>query len=109
MAPKHELNFLEFLQQFRRGDLLRECDEQLNELMTAVESVSAGGTMTIKLNLKFNKAGQIELDPMVDISKPKRSLGTGIYYSSGTGRLSTRHPDQLDIEDEIERRRALDA
>lgn len=109
MAPKHELNFLELLQQFRRGEMLSACDQKLNELTQAIADTGTGGALTLKLNFKVNKAGQVELNPDISIKKPSRALGTGIYYPADTGRLSTRHPDQLDIEDEIERRRALDA
>ena len=43
MAPKHELNFLEFLNSFRRGELLSEGDEKLNELMTAIQKTGTAG------------------------------------------------------------------
>ena len=43
------------------------------------------------------------------IKKPARALGTGIYFATEDGRLTRRDPNQMDIEDEIERRRALDA
>lgn len=107
MAPKHELNFLELLQQFRRGELLHAADHKLNELTQAIADTGTGGKLTLTLGFKVNKAGQVELNPDITIKKPSRALGTGIYYPADTGRLSTRHPDQLDIEDEIERRRAL--
>lgn len=109
MAAKHELNFLELLQQFRRGELLSACDIKLNELTTAIGDTGTGGEFSLRLKFKVNKAGQVELNPAIAIKKPSRELGTGIYYPADTGRLSTRHPDQMDIEDEIERRRALDA
>ncbi len=105
MAPKHELNFLEFLNSFRRGELLSEGDEKLNELMTAIQKTGTGGSMTLKLTFKVNKAGQIEIQPDMTMKKPTRALGVGVYFVSDAGRLSRRDPNQMDIEDEIERRR----
>lgn len=107
-TPKHDLNFLELLQGFRRGELLGECDRKLSELVGAIHETGGKGEITIKLKLDTNKAGQIECNPAVQVKKPSRALGTGIYFATDEGRLSRRDPNQLDIEDEIERRRALD-
>lgn len=108
MAPRPELNFLEFLQSFRRGELLADGDEKLNELMDAMSRCDGDGSMTITLKFHRNKAGQLEVTPGVSVKKPSRSLGTGIYFSTDDGRLSRRDPNQMDIEDEIERRRSLE-
>lgn len=99
------LNFMQFLQAFRRGEVLAEADQQLRELVEAIDRTGAGGTLTLKLAFKVNKAGQIEVDPQVAIKAPKRALGTGIFYATEDGGLSRRDPRQMDIEDEIERRR----
>jgi len=109
MAPKHELNFLELLQNFRRGDLLHHCDTMLTELMAAVAETGSAGAMTLKMEFKPNKAGQLEVTMKPTSKKPVRELGKGIYFTTEDGRLTRRDPNQMDIEDEIERRRALDA
>lgn len=108
MASKPELNFLEFLQSFRRGELLADGDDKLNELMDAMSRCDGNGSMTISLKFTRNKSGQLEVTPGIAIKKPSRALGTGIYFSTDDGRLSRRDPNQLDIEDEIERRRGMD-
>lgn len=105
---KYELNFLEFLQNFRRGELLTEGDEKMDELMTAIHKTGNGGEFTMKIKFKNNKAGQLEIDPSVTIKRPTRPLGTGIYFLTDEGRLTRRDPRQMDIEDEIERRRTGD-
>lgn len=105
---RHDLNFLEFLQTFRRGELLHAADVKLSELVEAISETQGGGTMTLKIKIKPNKAGQIEIVPDVSISKPTRALGTGIYFASDEGRLTRRDPNQMDIEDEIERRRSTE-
>ncbi|SEN94942.1 hypothetical protein SAMN04488103_109165 [Gemmobacter aquatilis] len=105
---KHELNFLEFLQTFRRGELLNEGDQKLTELMEAIRDTGGNGSLTLKINFKVNKAGQLEATPDLTVKKPARALGTGIYFATDDGRLTRRDPNQMDIEDEIERRRGLD-
>jgi hypothetical protein len=106
---KHEVNFLELIQSFRRGALLTDGDQKLSELIEAIGNTMAGGDLTMKLKFKVNKAGQVEMDPQITIKKPTLALGTGIYFATESGTLSRRDPGQMDIEDEIERRRALDA
>lgn len=106
---KDELNFLEFVSGFRRGELLDEGNQKLNELMDAIQNTGGDGYLTLKMKFKVNKAGQLEVTPDLTIKKPTRSLGAGIYFVSDDGRLSRRDPRQMDIEDEIERRRSMDA
>ncbi|MGV6840600.1 MAG: hypothetical protein ACWA40_10445 [Planktomarina sp.] len=105
MNVDHTINFLEFLQSFRRGELLREGDRQLGEVIEAMTYTGGDGEITIKLPFKRNKAGQIECTPKMTRKIPQRPMGTGIYFSDDEGRLSRRDPNQYDIEDEIQRRR----
>jgi hypothetical protein len=106
---RHELNFAELLTSFRRGELLDEGNQKLNELMTAIQTTGAGGEISLKLKFKVNKAGQLEITPELTSKRPTRALGTGIYFVSDEGQLTRRDPKQMDIEDEIERRRSMDA
>lgn len=108
MAPRHELNFLEFLQSFRRGDLLSAADDKLRELVEALALHQGTGSLTLKFGFKVNKAGQLEINPDVTVKKPARALGTGIYFASDDNRLTRRDPNQMDIEDEIARRSGAD-
>lgn len=102
----HELNFLEFIQSFRRGELLETGDQKLNELIEAIRETGGNGSLTMKITLKTNKAGQIEAVPDIAIKKPQRSMGTGIYFATDDGRLTRRDPNQMDFEDELAPRRS---
>ncbi len=107
MPRKDELNFLEFIQSFRRGELLREANDQLEELIRAVKDTGGKGAVTITLPFKINDAGQLECLPRVDSKRPRRALGTGIYFATEDGQLTRRDPDQVDMfEDELEERRS---
>lgn len=103
------LNFLEFMQTFRRGELIAASDDMLRELIAAVQDTGGSGTLTIKLPFKMNKAGQIECVPVVEAKKPQRPMGTGIYYATDDGALTRRDPNQMDMIDELENRRARGA
>lgn len=105
MGQRHSLNFMEFMTSFRRGQLLAQADEQLEKIVEAMAETGGDGELTIKLPLKFNKGGQIEITPKITSKVPHQPIGMGIYFVDHDSRLSRRDPDQLDIEDEIERRR----
>lgn len=106
---RHELNFLEFIQSFRRGELLETGDQKLSELIEAIRETGGNGSLTFKATFKTNKAGQIEVVPDISIKKPSRSMGTGIYFATDDGRLSRRDPNQMDFEDELAPRRSTEA
>lgn len=108
MSPKHELSFLEFINSFRRGELLSEADGLLAEVIGAMQATGGNGEITLKLPFKFNKAGQIECSPQITAKRPRREMGVGIYFATDDGRLTRRDPNQLDMLDEIEARRARD-
>ncbi len=108
MRADHSINFLEFIQTFRRGELLREGDQQMTRVIEAMADTGGDGEITIKLPFKLNKAGQIECTPKITAKLPQRPMGTGIFFANDEGRLSRRDPNQFDIEDEIERRRAAE-
>lgn len=100
------LGFVQLMQNFRRGTLISAADAKLAELLEAIAETGKGGTLTVTIPLKMNKGGQIECDPKVDIKKPVRDIGTGIYYLDGENRLTRRDPNQMDIEDELAPRRS---
>lgn len=109
MNNNQDLNFLQFLQTFRRGELIDDCNQKLNELMEALSTSDKGGSLTLKFDFKHNKAGQLEITPNATIKKPIKNVPPGVYFISDDTRLTRRDPRQMDIEDEIDRRRAMDA
>ena len=99
------MTFIEFLQTFRRGELLSVAHEQWDELMNAIRITGGKGEFTLKLSFKVNAAGQLETVPLVTIKKPRKPLGTGIYYLTEDGALTRRDPAQEELFDELEARR----
>jgi hypothetical protein len=102
----HSINFLSFMQSFRRGELLRQGDDALAQVIEGIAATGGNGEVTIKLPFKRNKAGQIECTPSVTSKVPQRPMGTGIYFVNDEQRLSRRDPNQYDIEDVIGAKRA---
>ena len=64
-----DINFLELLQTFRRGELLQQADGMLNELIEAIRATGGNGTLTLSMPFKTNKARQIECTPKLKAEK----------------------------------------
>ena len=105
---KFDLTFLEFLQTFRRGELLTEADDLLSELMEAIGRTGQKGEITLKLPFKPNDNGQIECVPVFSVKKPRKPMSTGIYFVSEDSGLTRRDPKQDDLFDEVGARRDRD-
>lgn len=106
MADTPTLTFAELLMSHRRGELIAEADALLTELVAAVQLTGSKGYITLKIPVEANKAGQIEIAPVLDMKKPRRPLSTGIYYATEDGELTRRDPNQGDWVDDLASRRA---
>ena len=106
---RNEINILEFIQTHRRGELLKCMQEAQDELMQAIAETGLPGSISIKLDWKRNKADQLECHPSISIKQPKRPIGVGFYFLTEEARLTRRDPNQIDIEDEIQKRRVMNA
>lgn len=74
--------------------------------MRSVKDTGGKGEINLKLPFKINDAGQIECVPQVSMKRPRRPMGTGIYFATEDGQLTRRDPDQQDFIDDLEERRS---
>ena len=106
MASDKSLSFLRLVQTLRRGQFLDVCQDAYMELAAAVEEHANAGSMTIKIGMKKNAAGEIEVVPTIDVKPPRRQVERGIYFSDpNTGQLTQSDPNQGDMLDELDRAR----
>lgn len=105
MPPIKTMTFAEFLMSHRRGELIAEANDLMDELLEAVVRTGSKGSITLKIPVEMNKAGQIEITPAIDMKKPRRALSAGIYYATEDGHLTRRDPSQTDWVDDLESRR----
>lgn len=103
---KDDLNFVGLLSSHRRGELVREADELLSEMIQALNDYGGSGELTMKLKVKRNEADQLEVNPSLTMKKPRRTLGMGIFYTTDEGKLSRRDPNQHDFIDDLDDARA---
>lgn len=103
-----KMNFVQLLQATRRGEIVREADDLLAEMVRAIHEHGGKGELTLKLSIKKNEAEQLEITPALNMKKPRRALGIGIAYSTDEGELSRTDPLQDDLFDEVAERRSRD-
>lgn len=108
-AADQPITFLQLLQSHRRGEIPAEADAALTDILTALREHGGKGKLTLTLNLKLNKTGQIELAPDLKSEKPRRAMSTGLFFADDDGRLLRRDPNQGDWVDDIATRRDLDS
>lgn len=99
---KDDLNFLGLLSAHRRGELVREADDLLSEMVQAIKDFGGSGELTLKLKIKQNEAEQLEMQPSMNMKKPRRTMGVGIFYTTDEGKLSRRDPRQDDFLDDLD-------
>lgn len=100
-----KMNFIKLLQAMRRGEIAREADELLAEMIRAIHEHGGKGDLTLKLSVKKNEAEQLEFTPSLKMNKPRRALGLGIFFATSEGELLRTDPLQDDLFDELEDRR----
>ena len=72
----HSINFLGFMQSFRRGELLRQGDDALQTIIAAIaDNRRATANWTIKLPFKRNKAGADRMHPQRHIKSAAATHG----------------------------------
>ncbi|EPX80505.1 hypothetical protein Salmuc_03822 [Salipiger mucosus DSM 16094] len=74
-------------------------------MLAAIQDTGNSGEITVKLPFKVNKAGQIECVPQITAKKPRREMGTGVYFLNDEAQLTRRDPNQQDWLDDMEARR----
>ncbi len=70
-----KMNFVQLLQATRRGEIVREADDMLAEMIGAIHEFGGKGDLTLKLSIKKNDAEQLEITPSLKLNRPRRALG----------------------------------
>lgn len=92
-------SFTDTLRDIRGGEVLTDLDDQLNELVHAVQSTGAAGELVLKVSIKPMK-GSTEAVVVTDDIKCKKpvikSAGT-VMFPTPDGNLHRSHPKQDDL------------
>ena len=100
------ISFLNLMQTHRRGEIPSEADAAMTAILTALREHGGKGKLTLTLNFKLGKSGQVEITPDLKSEKPRRAMSTGLFFATDDGELSRRDPAQPDWVDDIADRRS---
>lgn len=92
-------NFVETLALIRDGQLVIQCTDELQDLITAVVEHNKAGTLNLKLKVEPNGDNAVTIISEVKTVVPKPGVGKAIFYADQGGNLSRRDPRQRDIDD----------
>lgn len=90
--------FTDTLTALRRGELVDELADALNELTTACTDTGKVGTLTMTIKLKPGNAGQIEVVDEVKLKLPAPTKGSTLMFATPEGNLQRTDPRQMSIE-----------
>jgi hypothetical protein len=101
--------FTQFVSEIRRGKALVELSDKLGELVTAVDQHREPGTLTFTVTIKPDGDGQVTITDTIKAKIPEGKRPPSIFYYDEHGRLSRTDPRQMEISDEVARRREREA
>lgn len=104
-AAEQPITFIGFIQSHRRGEIPTEGDAAMTDILNAIREHGGKGKLTLTMNFKLNKSGQIEIQPDLKVEKPRRAMSTGLYFADDDGNLSRRDPKQDDWVETLADRR----
>lgn len=90
-----QIPFDETLRKIRRGVLINELTEQLQDIVKAVEDTGKSGEITIKLTIKkFSRMNAIDITDKVTIKLPQDQPESTMMFATPEGNLVTEDPRQ---------------
>ena len=97
-------SFTTVIRDMRDGQVLEQCSDELAAVVQAVEETGKAGTFTLQLKISPNGERAVSISSAIKTSVPKPSIGAAMFFTQD-GNLFRRDPKQMDIEDEVARKR----
>lgn len=90
--------FNDTLAALRYGTLVDDLTKAMTDLTAKCADTGRAGTITLTLQLKPGKGGQIEVFDDIKVKAPKEERGSSIFFATPEGNLTRDDPKQLQIE-----------
>ena len=90
--------FTDTLNHIRFGTLSEDLTKALHELTQKCADTGRSGKLTLELQLKPGKGGQIEVFDDARVKLPKEERGSTILFATPEGSLTREDPRQMQIE-----------
>lgn len=82
----------------RFGTLGDELTDKLRDLVATCATTGRAGAITLTLQLKPGKGGQIEVFDEIKVKAPKEEKGSTLMFATPENNLSREDPRQLPLE-----------
>lgn len=93
--PPIDGNFINFLQNHRRGEIISDLSSKVRELVDAVTRLGKGGTMMLKISVKpASKGGALVIEDEIKVAPPKEEVEGSIFFADKDGNLLREDPNQ---------------
>jgi hypothetical protein len=95
MTPR---TFTSTVDALRFGTLSDELTDKLRDLVAVCASTGRNGALTLTLQLKPGKGGQIEVFDEIKVKLPKEEKGSSLMFATPDNNLQREDPRQLQLE-----------
>lgn len=96
--PENQNQYLSLLEGLNHGDLAVTLEEDLQEVVQAVQNTGLKGALSLNLVIERKKHGQIKIVPKITKKTPREELDAALRYVSSLGQLLEQDPDQPEFE-----------
>jgi hypothetical protein len=90
-------NFIMFLADLRRGGVLADLGEKLEELAEAIRETERGGKMVFTLSIKPDGHGRVFVKESIKIEKPELATAETILFATADNKFQRNDPVQPDL------------
>lgn len=92
------MNITEALTQIRKGKLLLEAQQKLQDVVKTCRATGKKGELTIKLSIKPSANGEMHVTGTADAKAPKPEVTASLFYDSEDGALLREDPKQVAMD-----------
>ncbi len=96
-TPQPQTPFTDLLHELRSGDAMKDASALLTQLITDIQAVGKGGSLTLTLSIapvtKGNTTTLVVVED-IKVKPPKIDSGSTIVFATDKGELSRRDPRQ---------------
>lgn len=96
-TPRQARTFVQTIEALRFGTLGDELTDKQRELVAACASTGRSGSLTLTLQLKPGKGGQIEVFDEIKLKLPKEEKGSSLMFATPENNLTREDPRQMTL------------
>lgn len=91
--------FIAFLRQCRRGDLVRDLADATTDVVQRVRETGRAGTLKFTMKFSPESDGEmVQIEDDISVTMPKAKKGKSMFFTTEDGSLSRTDPNQLELK-----------